>query len=65
MVLKVQFCRFAGVVSCVVRVPLRGVGVMSGCLVIAFFMMPGRFAMVVRRLLVMFCCLVMVLRCLS
>jgi hypothetical protein len=64
MVLNVQFCRFSGVVVCVVCVPRRRVRVVSGCLVITSLMMPGGLTMVLRRVLVVFRCLVMVLRCL-
>ena len=65
VVLDVQFGGFGGVVGCVVRVSLRGVGVVSGCLVITSLVMPGGFAMVHRRVLVVFRCFVMVLCCLS
>jgi hypothetical protein len=64
MVLGVEFCGFRGVMGCVVRVPLRRVGMVSGCLVVTRLMMPGGFPMVVRRVLMMFCCLTMVLCCL-
>jgi hypothetical protein len=64
MVLHVQFGGFGGVMGGMVQVSLRGVRVVSRCVVVAFFMMPGRLAMVVRRQLMVLCCLVMVLRCL-
>jgi hypothetical protein len=64
MVLDVQFRRFLGVMGCVVRMPLRCVRMVSGCLMITRLMMPGGFAMVVRRVLMVFRRLEMVLRCL-
>jgi hypothetical protein len=64
MVLDVQFRGLGGVVGCVVRVSLRRVGVMCGCLVVTRLMMPCGFAMVPRRVLVVFRCFVMVLGCL-
>lgn len=64
VVLNVQFCRFGGVMGCVMRVSLRRVGVMSGYFVVAFLVMTGGFAMVICRVLMVFRCLVMMLRCL-
>ncbi len=64
MVLNVQFGRFGGVMGGVVGVPLRRVRVVSGCLVVTSLMMPGGFAMVLRRLLMVFRCFDMVLCCL-
>jgi len=63
MVLYVQFRRFGCVVGCVVQVPLRRVGMVSGCFVVTSLIMPRGFAMVLRRVLVVFCCFVMVLCC--
>ena len=57
----VQFGCFCGVMGCVVQVPLRSVRVVSRCVVVAFFVMPSGFAMVVRRQSVVLRCLVMVL----
>jgi hypothetical protein len=64
VVLNVEFGRFGGVMGCVVGVPLRRVGVVGGCLVVTRLMMPGGFQMVLRRVLVVFRCLNMVLCCL-
>ena len=63
MVLDMQFCGFGGVMGCVVRVALRRVGVVSGCLVVTSLMMPGGFAVVPRRMLMVFRCFVVVLCC--
>ena len=64
MVHGVEFCSFGCVMGCVVRVPLRRVGVVSGFLVATLFVMAGGFTMVLRRVLVVLRCFVMVLRCL-
>ena len=64
MVLNVQFGRFGGVMGCVMRMPLRRVCVVSGCLVVTRLMVPGGFAMVLGRVLVVLCCFDVVLRCL-
>jgi hypothetical protein len=64
MVLGVQFGGFLSVMSCVVCVSLRRVGVVSGCLVVTSLMMPGGFVMVLRRVLMVFRCFAMVLCCL-
>ena len=64
MMLRVQFSGFGGVMGGMVQVPLRRVRVVSRRVMVAFSMMTGCLAMVVRRQLVVFCCLVMVLRCL-
>ena len=61
---KVQLGRFFGVMRCVVRVPLRRLRVMSRHRVVAFFVMPGGFPMMNRRVLVVRCCLVMMCCCL-
>lgn len=54
---NVQLGCFFGVVRCVVRVALRCVRVMSGYLVVTFFMVFGGFAMVNCRVLVVLRCL--------
>lgn len=64
VVLNVGFGCLGGVVGGVVQVALRRVRVVGGRLVVAGFMMLGGFAMVRRRMLVVFGCLKMVLRCL-
>jgi hypothetical protein len=64
MVLDVQFGRFSGVMGCMVRVATGRVRVMSRALVVARLMMPGGFAMMLRRLLVVLGCPEMVLCCL-
>lgn len=56
-----QLCRFGGVVRCVMQMTLGGVCVMRRRLVIACFVMIGRFAMVARRVLVMLGRLMMML----
>jgi hypothetical protein len=57
----VQFCRFGGVVSCVMRVTVGGVCMMRRRLVVSFFVMLGCFAMMARRVVVMFGRLTMML----
>jgi len=64
VVFNVQLGRFFGVMRRVVSVPLRRVRVMSGHRVVAFFVMLGGFAMVKRRVLVVLRCLVMMYCCL-
>jgi hypothetical protein len=59
--LDVVLRRFRGVMRRVMEVPLRGVGVVRRRLVIAFFVMSRRFAMMARRVFVMFRCLMMML----
>jgi hypothetical protein len=61
VVLDVCLGRFRAVVDCVVEMPLRAMGVMSGCFVGAQRVMLGGFAMMPRGVLVMFGCLVMML----
>jgi hypothetical protein len=56
--------RFSAVVRCVVQMPLRAVGVMSGCFVGAQLMVLGGFAMMPCGVFVMLGCLVMMLSCL-
>jgi hypothetical protein len=51
---------FRCVMRGVVRMPLSGMRVMRGRLVVAFFVVRRRFAVVTRRVLVMFRCLVVV-----
>ena len=64
VVLDVELGRFRRVMSGVMGVPVRRVSVVSRRLVIAGFVVPGGFAMVVCRLLVVLCCLMMMARCL-
>jgi hypothetical protein len=59
--LDVVLRRFRSVMRGVVRVPLSGVRVVRRRLVIAFFVVSRRFAMMARRVFVMFRCLVMML----
>ena len=59
--LDVVLRRFRCVMRCVVRVPLRGMRVVRCRLVIAFFVVSRRFAMMARRVFVMFRCLMMML----
>jgi len=49
---------------CLLQVSLRQVRVVSGCLAVTSLVMPGGFAMVLRRLLVVLRCFDVVLRCL-
>jgi hypothetical protein len=46
------------------QVSLRRVGVVRGCLMVAILVIPGGFAVVLCRLLVVLRCFVVVLRCL-
>jgi len=64
MMFDVQFGGLGGVMGGMVQVPLRSVRVVSRRVVVAFSVMTGGLAMVVRCQLVVLCCLVMVLRCL-
>jgi len=64
MVLDVQLCCFAGVMGCVMCVSIRRVCVVSGCLMVTRLMMPGGFAMVLCRVLVVLRCFDVVLCCL-
>jgi hypothetical protein len=64
VVLGVQFGRFGGVMGCVVRVAMGRVRVVSGSLVVARLMVPGGFAMMLGRSLVVFRCLAMMRGCL-
>lgn len=62
--LDVQLGGFRAVMCSMMKMPLRGVGVMRGGLVITVFVMPCGFAMMSRGVLVMLGCLMMVLCCL-
>jgi hypothetical protein len=64
VVLDVQFRCFGGVMGGMVCVALRRVRMVSGGLVVTRLVMPGGFAMVLRRMLVVFGCFDVVLRCL-
>jgi hypothetical protein len=57
----VMLGRFAGVVDCVLHVPMRRVGMVGGLVVIAVFVVVGRCAMVRRCVLVMLSRFVVVL----
>lgn len=59
--LDVVLRRFRRVMRGVVRMPLSGVRVVRGRLVVALFVMRRRFAMMTRRVFVMFRRLVMML----
>jgi hypothetical protein len=59
--LHVMFCRFRGVMRRMMQVALRGVRVVCRYFVIALFVMSRRFAVVTRRVFVMFRCLLMML----
>lgn len=56
----VDFCGFCRVVRGVMKVALRGMRVVSGRLVVARLVMPGRLPMVPGRVLVMLCSLMVV-----
>jgi hypothetical protein len=60
----VRFGRFLSVLRCVVVVTAGQVRVMRSCLMSARFVVVGRFSMVPRRVLVVFCRFAMVLCCL-
>jgi hypothetical protein len=62
VMLDVEFCRFCCVVCRVVQMSLGRVSVMRGCLVIAAFVVPGGFAMMLGRLFVVFCRFMVMLR---
>lgn len=64
VVLDVQFGGFGGVMGGVVRVPLRRVGVVSGCHVVTRLVMLSGVAMVLRGVLVVLGRFVMMLCCL-
>jgi hypothetical protein len=64
VVFDVQFGCLGGMMSGVVGMPLRRMSMVSGRLVVARFVMPGGFEVVVRRLLMMFRCFAVMLRCL-
>ena len=64
VMLGVQLGGLRGVVGRVVKVSLRGVGVMCGRFVIIVFVMFSGFAMMLGCLLMMLGCFVMVLGCL-
>ena len=64
MVLDVMFCSLGCVMGRVVRVPLRRVGVVSGCHVVTLFVMAAGLAMMPCRVFVVLRCFMMVLRCL-
>jgi hypothetical protein len=59
----VRLGRFGGVMCGVCEMPVGAVGMMSGRFMVARLVVLCRFAMVPRRMLVMFSCLVMVFRC--
>jgi hypothetical protein len=61
--LGVQFCGFAGVMRCVLRVTLRRVRVMRGSFVVSSFVLLAGFTMMSSRVLMMLCSLAMVIRC--
>jgi len=57
--LHVMLCRFGSVMGCVVKMTLRGVRMVCSRLVIAFFVVGCRFAVMARRVFVVFRCFVM------
>ena len=59
----VEFRRFAGVMRGVLRVALRGVRVVRCGFMIAGFMLLSGFTMMARRVFVMVCCLIVMVRC--
>ena len=59
----VRFCRFAGMVRCVLMVAVGELRVMRGRFMFSSFVMFGGFLVVASRVLVMFRCFVMMLRC--
>jgi hypothetical protein len=62
--LGVRLGRFRGVMRCVMKMPLGGVGVVRGRLVIIGFVVLGGFAMMSGGVFVVFGCLGMMLCCL-
>lgn len=60
--LRVRFCRFPGVMRGVLQVTMRAMGVMACGFVVAILVVPGCFAVMAGRMLVMFGCLVVVFR---
>jgi hypothetical protein len=64
VILGMQFGCFRGMIGGVVQVSLCRVRMVSGCLVVAFLVMTGGFAMVLCRKFMVFRCTAMVLRCL-
>jgi hypothetical protein len=59
----VRFCRFAGMVPCVLMVAVGELCVMRGGFMFSSFVMFGGFLVVASRVLVMFRCLVMMICC--
>ena len=64
VMLDMQFCRLGCMMGGVMRVSMRQVCMVSGCVVVASLIVPGGFAMVRRRMLVVFGCSGVMLRCL-
>ena len=64
MLFRVRLRGFLTVLCGLMKMAGCSVRVVSRRVMVAFSMMTGCLAMVVRRQLVVFCCLVMVLRCL-
>ena len=64
VVLDVEFCSFRCVMGCVVRVPLRRVGVVTGCQVVTLFVMASGLTMMLCSVFVVLRRFMMVLRCL-
>ena len=64
MVLGVRLGRLGRMMRRVVRVPVRGMGMVRGRFVVTGVVVRGRLVMVTRRVLVMFRCFAMVVRCL-
>lgn len=64
MLLRMKFCRFRGVMERVLLMPVRRVGVMGCRFVVTGFVVPGGFAMMARRMLMMLRCFVVMLGCL-
>jgi hypothetical protein len=65
VVFDVQLGRFRGVLGGMMQVSLGSVCVMRRSLVFSSFVMPGSFAMVPRRVLMVFGCLMMMFRLLG
>ena len=64
MIVSVMLAGFLGMMRSVHGMPVRYVGVVTRCFVVPGLMMVGGCAMMLRGVLVMFCCFLMVFRAL-
>jgi hypothetical protein len=62
--LSVELCCFGGVMNGVMMMAICSVGMVRGEMMIAGFVVARGFAMVAGRMLVVFCCFVVMLGCL-